>query len=55
MRPYCLVYLLYTAGQRHEHLYVIPTPQRLLNIGLIIAFGCVGGECVKRGGAARGE
>jgi hypothetical protein len=33
-----LVYLLYTGWQTYEHLYVLSTPHRLLNIGLIIAF-----------------
>jgi hypothetical protein len=46
----CLVYLLYTAWQTYEQLHVISTPQRLVNIGIIIAFGYVGGECGTRAG-----
>jgi hypothetical protein len=49
----CLVYLLYTAWQTDKHLHVLGTPHRLLNIGIIIAFGYIGRELAAERGVAR--
>ena len=44
----CLIYLLYTAWATWQALDSIGSSHRLLNIGIIILLGWLGGECIKR-------
>jgi hypothetical protein len=50
----CGVYMLYTAWATYNALDTISTQHRLLNIGLIVAFGWIGGQCFKRASRPRG-